>query len=126
MDFFSLQNIHNLRFMTSVKPRKELTVTADYHLFWLADTHDSFYTINGARRGGLAPTAGAGYGINPGYSSFAGSEVDLVGTYAIKKHALLQAGYGHFFVGGYVKSSLAAIGGAADADWLYGQLTFNF
>ncbi len=52
--------------------------------------------------------------------------MDLVGTYAIKKYALLQAGYGHFFAGGYVKSSLAAIGGAADADWLYGQLTFNF
>ncbi len=126
MDFFSLQNIHNVRFMSSLKPLKKLTVTADYHLFWLADTHDSFYTINGARRGGLGTTPGPGYGINPGYSSFVGSEVDLVGTYAIKKYALLQAGYGHFFVGGYVKSSLAAIGGAVDADWVYGQLTFNF
>src|SRR6185437_563629 len=49
MDFVSLQNIHNLRLSGSLKPIKQLTVTLDGHAFWLADTHDSFYTVAGVR-----------------------------------------------------------------------------
>ena len=79
-----------------------------------------------ARRGGLAPTDGTGYGINPNFNSFVGSEIDLVGTYAIKRYASLQAGIGHFFVGDYVKSSLARIGGTRDATFAYLQFTLNF
>ncbi|MHB8519236.1 MAG: alginate export family protein [Limisphaerales bacterium] len=126
MDFFSWQNIHDLRFMTSLKPLSKLTVTGDYHAFWLADTHDSFYGVTGARRGGLAATPGGGYGINPGYGSFVGSEVDIVATYAVRSYASAQAGFGHFFVGDYVKSSLAGLGGATDSNWVYVQLLFNF
>jgi hypothetical protein len=127
MDFVSLQNIHNLRVSGTLKPTKQLTVTLDGHAFWLADTHDSFYTVTGARRGGLAATPGNGYGINPNYSSYVGSEVDLIATYAVRPYAILQGGYGHFFVGGYVSSSLASLpGGATDTDYLYAQFTFNF
>src|SRR5438477_2452221 len=96
MDFVSLQNIHEARASSSLRPLKQLTVTLDYHAFWLADTHDSFYTVAGARRGGLAPTPAGGYGINPNYSSYVGSEVDLIATYAIQSYAILQGGYGHF------------------------------
>src|SRR5439155_1300650 len=60
MDFVSWQNIHNLRVSGSIKPVKPLTVSLDYHAFWLADNHDSFYTAAGARRGGLTPTSGTG------------------------------------------------------------------
>ena len=126
MDFVSLQNIHEARASSSLRPLKQLTVTLDYHAFWLADTHDSFYTVAGARRGGLAPTPAGGYGINPNYSSYVGSEVDLIATYAIQSYAILQAGYGHFFVGDYVKGSLAGLGGATDANYLYAQFMFNF
>jgi hypothetical protein len=38
----------------------------------------------------------------------------------------VQTGFGHFFVGDYVKNSLAASGGAADASFLYAQFTLNF
>lgn len=120
MDFVSLQNIHDLRLSASFKPFKTLTAAVDYHNFWLADTHDSFYTVSGA------PRAGGGYGINPTYPGHVGSEVDLLLTYTPRRFAILQAGYGHFFVGGYVQSSLAASGGATDADFLYGQFTLNF
>jgi hypothetical protein len=125
MDFVSWQNLHNVRFTTSLKPAKVLTVSLDYHLFWLADTHDSFYAVSGARRGGLAPTPGNGYGLNPGYGSFAGSELDLIATCNVKRFAAVQAGYGHFFRGDYVKQSLAAVG-SRDADWFYAQAVFNF
>ncbi len=119
MDFVSWQNIHNVRLATSAKPAKDLTLTLDYHLFWLADTQDSLYAVNGTAR------SGSGYGINSGYDSFVGSELDLVASYAVKRWATVQAGYGHFFRGDYVKQSLAA-SGSKDADWIYLQAVVNF
>jgi hypothetical protein len=119
MDFVSWQNIHNARLTTSAKPVKGLTLTADYHLFWLADTADFFYSVSGAAR------RTGGYGIQTANDSFVGSEIDLVATYQVKNFGTVQAGYGHFFRGDYVKQSLAAAG-SKDADWFYAQLTFNF
>jgi hypothetical protein len=126
MDIFSWQNIQILRFMASIQPIEALTVAADYRLVWLADTHDSFYTTKGGRRGGLGATGGTGYGINPGFDSYVGSEIDLVATYSLKRFASLQAGLGQFFVGDYVNSSLAAVGGGRDATFVYGQVTLSF
>lgn len=120
MDFVSWQNIHNVRLTGSLKPLSKLTLQADYHAFWLAETQDFFYQVNGS------PRAAGGYGINPGAGSYVGSEVDIVGTYAISSYASVQLGYGHFFVGDYVKDSLATVGGATDADFVYLQFAFNF
>lgn len=120
MDFVSAQNIHSARLSAAIKPVNKLTVTADYHAFWLADNHDFFYQAN------LAPRTTGGYGTKPGAGNFVGSEVDLVGTYAFKPYAIAQAGYGHFFIGNYVRNSLAGSGGATDADFVYVQTVFNF
>jgi hypothetical protein len=120
MDFVSWQNIHDVRFTSSIKPLSKLTLTGDVHGFWLADTGDSFYTVGGA------PRKTGGYGIKSGAGNFVGTEIDLIATYAVKPYAILQGGYGHFFVGDYVKDSLSGTGGAKDADWLYAQMTFNF
>jgi hypothetical protein len=117
MDFVSWQNLHNVRLAASAKPAKGLTLTADYHLFWLVDTADYYYSVSGASR-----TTG-GYGLKPANDSFVSSELDFIATYAIKPYATAQVGYGHFFVGDYVRQSLA---GSKDADWFYAQLTFNF
>lgn len=119
MDFFSWQNLHNVRFAASLKPAKGVTVTADYHLFWLADTHDFFYAASGL------PRRTGGYGIAPGNDNFVGSEINLVATCALGRVGALQAGYGHFFRGDYVRESLAATG-ARDADWFYVQAVLNF
>ncbi len=120
MDFVSWQNIHDVRLTTSLKPLAKLTLQADYHAFWLAEKSDFFYQVNGAPR-----TAG-GYGINTGSGSYIGSEVDAIATYAITSYANAQLGYGHFFVGDYVEGSLAPVGGAKDADFVYLQLLVNF
>lgn len=119
MDFVSLQNIHDVRLDTSAKPAKDLTLTLDYHLFWLADTADYFYTVTGASR-----TTG-GYGLHPSYDSFVGSEIDLVASYAVKRWATLQAGYDAFFRGEYVQQSLAT-SGSKDGDWIYLQAAVHF
>jgi hypothetical protein len=120
MDFFSLQNMRDVRLGGSVTPWKQLTLRLDGHGFWLANTDDYFYLGNGA------PRTTGGYGIHPGYSSFVGSELDMVATYALTRFAWIEAGYGHFFVGDYVKQSLAGHGGAADGNYGYAQLYFNF
>lgn len=120
MDLAGPRNIHDPRIGISVKPAKGLSVSLDYHAFFLADTHDYFYPEGGSGR------ASNGYGRNPGYSSYVGSEVDLDATYAIKPWAVIRAGYGHFFVGDYVTQSLAASGGAQDADWVYLQTVISF
>ncbi len=120
MDFFSLQNIHDVRLSSSVKLLKPLTVSLDGHAFWLATTDDYFYQANGVAR-----TTG-GFGIHPGYGSFVGEELDLTATLAVTSYAFVQGGYAHFFAGDYVRESLAGHGGQADADYVYAQLTFNF
>jgi hypothetical protein len=120
MDFVSWQNIHDARLAASLKPLAKLTVTADYHAFWLADTHDYFYQVNGA------PRSSGGYGLNSNAGSFVGTELDLAATYAIKPYASVQAGYGHFFTGDYVTDLLASRGGSQDANWFYAQTTFTF
>src|SRR5205085_748066 len=43
MDFVSLQNIHDLRAIYSLKPHRQVSVSLEGHAFWLADTSDSFY-----------------------------------------------------------------------------------
>jgi hypothetical protein len=125
MDLFSLQNIHDVRLTTSVKPLPRITLAGEAHAFWLANTHDSLYTVAGARRGTLAPTAGNNYGINPSYDSYVGSEIDVVASYAFAPQGMLELGFGHFFRGDYVKQSLSAIG-SADANWFYVQTKFAF
>ena len=99
MDLVSLQNIHNIRLTSSLKPLPRLTLAVDFHMFWLANTQDNFYTVAGARRTGSASGSGLGYGINSTYGSYVGSEVDLTASYVVCKSATLQAGYSHFFVG---------------------------
>jgi len=127
MDFMSLQNLHDVRAIFQVKPHPRFTLAIEGHGFWLADTHDSFYGVSGAARGGTAATPGTGYGVNPAYDSFVGTELDVVAGYALTRFAQLEAGYGHFFVGDYIQSSLAAATrGSADANWVYVQATVNF
>jgi hypothetical protein len=132
MDFASWQNIHDVRGIFSLKPTPKLSLAVEGHFFWLADTADNFYNKGGVARGGAvafqAPAAqGTGFGRNPTYSSFVGSELDLVAGYAVNKFTNLEAGYGHFFVGDYIKQTWSgAAFGSADADWFYVQLNVRF
>lgn len=121
MDLVGIRNIHNPTLSLSAKPAKAWKLTADYHLFWLADDRDFFYPQTAAGR------AANGYGRNTQYSKFIGSELDMVATYTAKSWLTLEAGYGHFFIGNYIKDSLTAAGNrAADADWVYLQTVLKF
>ena len=120
MDYVGWRNIHDPSLSFSIRPHKKLSVSLDYHLFWLADTHDSFYPQSGSGRNAN------GYGKTPAYDSFVGSEIDFDMNYAITSWAALRGGYGHFFPGGYVDQSKQALGGSTGAHWFYLQATATF
>ena len=123
MDLFGFRNMQIPRVNAALEPVKNLKLTVDYLLFWLADTSDSLYPETGSARNQN------GYGIYPNNNSFVGSELDLVANYFAFSWLNLQVGYGHFFVGSYIKESLATVpanGGTVDADWVYAQATLNF
>jgi hypothetical protein len=128
MDFISLQNIHDVRGIFQLNPISRLSLAVEGHGFWLADTHDSFYNVAGVPRGGIAATpAGTGYGINPNYSNFVGTELDAIAGLAVTRFAQLEVGYGHFFTGDYIRESLhAATVGSREADYVYIQATIGF
>ncbi len=120
MDLFSLQNIQDLGVNLTMKPTKRMSVALMGNAFWLADTHDSLYNAAGA------PRATGGYGVNPGYNPFVGTQISLIAGYAVTSFAQLEAGYGHFFSGDYIAQSQAVNGGARDADFVYVQSTIKF
>lgn len=127
MDFVSLQNIIDAGMNLSLHPCSRVTTTLMGNFLWLADTHDSFYAVNGTPRGGTATTPGTGYGVNPTYNSFVGSELTAIAGWAVTSWAQLEGGYGHFFHGDYLSQTWSAAGfGARDADFAYAQLTFKF
>jgi hypothetical protein len=120
MDFLSWQNLHDACLTTLIRPLPHLNITNEVHGFWLADTHDYFYQSNGQ------PRKTGGYGIKPTAGQFVGTEYDFLASYNIGTYANLQLGYGHFFVGEYVRNSLAPVGGAKDGNWVYLQFAINF
>lgn len=127
MDFFSWQNIHDVRLAYTMKPHPRLSVAIEAHSFWVADTGDNLYNAGGVARGGAVATPGNGYGINSGYDSHVGYELDVVAGYTLTKFASLEGGYGHFFTGDYVDQTWSAAGfGSTDADWFYLQTVIRF
>jgi hypothetical protein len=126
MDLSSLQNIVDYRLNIAAKPSAATSLAIDVHQQYLETTDDYWYNVAGVPRNtaGAAAMSGKGFGINPGYSSDLGQEVDLIGGWTVHRGLLLEAGAGHFFQGQYVKESLRAVG-SKDANYLYLQATLN-
>lgn len=123
MDLFGLRNLHIPSLSLTLKLMKPVTMRLEYLVFSLADTHDFLYPESGSARNSN------GYGRHPRFSSFVGSELDLVASYQPAPWSELQCGYGHFFVGDYLRESartVAANGGAIDANWVYLQAKLTF
>ena len=74
---------------------------------------------------GAVAGAGNGFALNSNQSAYVGAEIDVVGGFILTRYANLEAGYGHFFRGSYIKQSWSAIG-SNDADWIYTQLLIRF
>ena len=113
MDAFSWSNIHNIALHLSAKPTVKVTTSLDYHVFWLANTADTWRRANATTT--VRPAS-------PAASNFAGSELDVLVTYAASSHLTLTTGYSHFFVGDY----LNATGASSDADFVYLMTSIKF
>jgi hypothetical protein len=120
MDLFSLQNIQDLGLNLTLKPTRRLNITFMGNAFWLANTSDYLYSVNGA------PRTTGGYGIHPGYNPFVGTEFSAIAGYAVTSFAQVETGYGHFLAGDYINQSQGGNGGSRDADWVYVQTTIKF
>lgn len=126
-DYAGIQNTHDIQPILQFKPIPTLNIALEGHAFWMANTSDNFYQVGGAPRGGIGATPGTGFGINPGYDGFLGTEIDLIAGYALTRYASLEAGYCHFFPGEYIDSSLSNPAfGARDVDFLYLQVLVRF
>ena len=116
IDAFSWQNMHNPAISLKAAPCKKLTLQADYRLFWLATNEDVWYRANGSTAvRPLTPLA-------RNADKFAGTEFDIVATYKPIKQLAVQAGYGHFFAGDYLRNT----GAHDNADFGYLQATIEF
>ncbi len=122
MDLISLQNIQDAGVNLTLKPTPRLSVAFMGNAFWLADTHDAFYTVGGGPR----PAPYAVNAASAKYDNFVGTEVTAVAGYAVTRFAQVEAGYGHFFTGSYIQQSLAGVKGNRDADWVYLQTMIKF
>jgi hypothetical protein len=116
MDLFAWQNMHDLELDFKIQPIKSVTFRTDFHAFWLATTDDFWYRANGVTPVRPLNTAARDA------SNYAGSELDVLVTWAVNKNVSLEAGYSHFFAGEY----LADTGPSDDADFGYVQATITF
>lgn len=114
MDFFALQNLHNIELTVEATFIDKLKARVAYQGFWLAEEDDDAWYNAGA---GVIRNAG-GANVDP----YVGSEIDITLTYPFNKHVNAQLGYGHFFTGSYVSDT----GPSEDADFVYLQTRISF
>lgn len=123
MDIAGLRNLHTPSLSLALKPARALTLRIEALAFWMAEGNDFFYPESGRGR------SGNGYGINPAFDPFVGAELDVLATWRPRPWADVQAGYGHFFAGDYVRQSVNSVpanGGVVDADWFYASVRLRF
>ncbi|HUW34972.1 MAG TPA: alginate export family protein [Planctomycetota bacterium] len=123
MNFLAWMNLIDYQLGASIRPVNKLQLSADYHVFALAQKKDAWYYCN-CKPQRRDKTGAAGDNI--------GQEIDLVAKYdvpmgnspiasAIKKIELM-AGYSYFVPGDFVK----ATGSAGDANWMFFQTMLSF
>lgn len=113
MDTTGWANLHNPQINFSITPTAKLKLMVDYHLYWNAESTDSWYRVNGVTRV---------RGLNPGADTFRGSELDFTAIYKVNKNLALQAGYSVFFAGSFLEDT----GASDNAHFGYAQVQINF
>ena len=114
MNLFGWMNLRDYEASFSVKPTKNVDVSLDYHFFQLDAAKDAWYHCTGkAERRDATGKSG----------SDVGQEIDLVAKWKVNKNVEVQAGYGHFFPGDFIRHTA---GGHASADWAFMQFLYSF
>lgn len=116
MDTTGWINMHNPQLNLSFMPTPKLKVMLDYHLYWMANTADAWYRVNGVTR--VRPLNGAAVTAD----QFRGQELDLTAVYKLNPHVAIQAGYSYFMAGNYLDDT----GAEDDAHFGYVQVQLDF
>lgn len=116
MDTTGWINMHNPQLNLSFSPTPKLKVMLDYHLYWMANTADAWYRVNGTTR--VRPLNAAATSA----SNFRGQELDFTAIYKLNPHVAIQTGYSYFAAGDY----LADTGASDDAHFGYVQVQIDF
>lgn len=113
MDLFRWQNVRNPELRVTFSPTQKFNFSPGVDLFWLDNVNDAWYSSSG----GVLRNKTTG-----DKDSYVGCEASIKFCYDLTKNIKAEAGYAHFFAGGYVKDT----GANDDADWAYSQITFKF
>jgi hypothetical protein len=104
-------NIFDLHPSLDLHVTKNLTITADWDVFWRYSTDDGIYDAGGNPMRGV-----------DGDARFIGHQPGVGISWQINRHASFNAAYAHFFAGDYIKSS----GPGADVDYVAVWLQYRF
>ena len=112
MDYLGWRNMQDLRLTLAMKPTKASGLSLDYHFFWLAEEADDWYRASGHIFRDTPPTGNT--------ETELGQELNVVAYMMLKEKLRLEVGYGHFFVGDYVKTNFPTA--TDDSDFVYVQV----
>jgi hypothetical protein len=112
IDFFSWQNMHDLRGVASFSPLSWLKGEIDYHAFFLPEPADGSFQANGTQFRAGSSTAG----------HFAGQELDLLVKFGPIKYFDSFIGYSIFFPGQF----FADTGSSDIAQYFYAQVQAKY
>jgi hypothetical protein len=111
-DQIGWKNIHHARAGVELVPRKNLTFTANYHSWWLAERGDAVYSA------GSVPLA-RGTGVT---STHVGQELDVQVVRPLTPHVQFAAGYARIFAGAFLRQTTPG----ASYDHPYVMVTYVF
>lgn len=115
-DLIGRQNIHDVNATLYLYPAKWLTVSTQFHNFWLDNVRDGLYNVpgNAVRRD---PTGRA--------STFVGHEVDLITNFHVTRRSDILVSYAHLFGGGFLRDT-AGPNAAVNASVLAAMLSIRY
>jgi hypothetical protein len=96
-DQIGWRNIRHARAGVEFVPFEKITLTTNYHTWWLAQPTDALYNAGGAVLV-RAPAGGAA-------SSHVGQEIDIQAARLLTRQIQLSGGYAHLFPGGFLKEA---------------------
>ena len=111
LNLFKWSNLEDAEIGLEIWPYKKSHIKLEYHHFRLAQSRDGWSHNPSFYRD---PTGSSGKEM--------GHEFDVVLKTKLKKHWELQAGYGHFWPGEFVKKRASG----KEANWFFLQCTFKF
>jgi hypothetical protein len=112
-DVLGRQNLLEARIVLEGTAAPDLRIRASGHQFGRSSLADGAYAVNGAL---LEPAGGRA-------ERAIGRELDLSATYQPTRHLRMEAGYGRFAPGPFLRERSA---GAMDVDWVFLSAAYTF